>query len=149
MKILAFASAGGHWVQLLRLVPSFGIDTNEIVFATTNKSYYQSVLGYGFFHVTDANRKSRIKFCKMFFETATLVVKLRPDLIITTGAAPGLIAIICAKLIGCKAVWIDSIANVDKLSLSGKIASFVADRTYTQWPHLATSKIMYKGSILS
>jgi len=149
VKILAFASAGGHWVQLLRLIPSFGIDKNEVVFASTNKSYYQSVLSYDFFHVTDANRKSRIKFCKMFIETANLVTKLRPDLIITTGAAPGLVAIFCAKLMGCKAVWIDSVANVDKLSLSGKIASFVADRTYTQWPHLATSKIMYKGSILS
>jgi hypothetical protein len=45
-------------------------------------------------------------------------------------------------------VWIDSIANVEQLSLSGKLAARVAGRTYTQWPHLATGAILYNGNVL-
>jgi UDP-N-acetylglucosamine:LPS N-acetylglucosamine transferase len=68
--------------------------------------------------------------------------------IVTTGAAPGLFGIFIGKVLGVKTIWIDSIANVEKLSLSGKIASRMADRVYTQWEHLATPKIIYAGNIL-
>ena len=57
---------------------------------------------------------------------------------VSTGAAPGLMALAVAKLVaGSRTVWIDSIANSERLSLSGRLARPVADAWLVQWPHLA------------
>ena len=59
-------------------------------------------------------------------------------MVISTGAAPGLVALAVAKLLtGSRTVWIDSIANTKQLSLSGRLARPVADAWLVQWPHLA------------
>ena len=76
------------------------------------------------------------------------VAVLRPGVIITTGAAPGLMGIIIGRIFGAKTIWIDSIANVEKLSLSGRIAVKIADRVYTQWSHLSTNRVVYSGNLL-
>jgi UDP-N-acetylglucosamine:LPS N-acetylglucosamine transferase len=73
--------------------------------------------------------------------------KEKPDAIITTGAAPGLICVFAGWLLRRKTIWIDSIANVNRLSLSGRIAALFVSRVYTQWQHLATDKIHYAGDI--
>ena len=46
-------------------------------------------------------------------------MRLRPDVVITTGAAPGYFAVRIGKLLGARVVWVDSIANAEELSLSG------------------------------
>jgi len=50
---------------------------------------------------------------------------------------------------GAKTVWIDSIANIERISMSGKMVCGKADMVLTQWPHLAREKApLYKGSVL-
>lgn len=147
MKILAIASAGGHWIQLLRLKKAF--EGHEIIFISTKDGFEKMVPGHEFILVPDANRNSKIKLLQNMIKVVGIIFKLRPDVIITTGAAPGLIAVIIGKLIGIKTIWIDSIANVKTPSLSGKIASLFANRNYTQWPDLANHKYIYQGNILS
>jgi hypothetical protein len=39
-------------------------------------------------------------------------------------------------MMGARTIWLDSIANVDELSLSGQMAGRFADLWLTQWPHL-------------
>jgi UDP-N-acetylglucosamine:LPS N-acetylglucosamine transferase len=145
-KILAVASVGGHWVQLLRLKPAF--ENTELCFMTTKQSFANMVPGHKFYVIPDFNRNDKIKIISSFFMIFSIIRKERPNLIITTGAAPGLMALFAGKLLGVKTVWVDSIANVDKLSLSGKIAVRIADRVYTQWPELADSKITFSGNVL-
>jgi UDP-N-acetylglucosamine:LPS N-acetylglucosamine transferase len=72
---------------------------------------------------------------------------VHPAAVITTGAAPGLVALFAAKLCGVKTIWIDSVANVEHLSASGRVARKFADRVYTQWENLSTDNIYYKGNI--
>ena len=86
---------------------------------------------------------------KMAVQVFKILRREKPDVVISTGAAPGLLGIIAGRSVGAKTVWIDSIANVERLSLSGKLAARVANRTYTQWPHLATEKILYNGNVLA
>jgi hypothetical protein len=78
------------------------------------------------------------------------MAKVRPHVVVTTGAAPGLVAIGVGKLFGAKTVWIDSLANSEVLSLSGRIAEKYADLWLTQWPHLDDSlpRLKYMGSVL-
>jgi hypothetical protein len=52
-------------------------------------------------------------------------------------------------MLGKKAIWIDSVANVEKLSMSGKLAGHIATLWLTQWEHLAKPKgPHYGGAIL-
>jgi len=56
-----------------------------------------------------------------------------------------------AKLIwGARVVWVDSIANVDHLSLSGRLVRPFADLTLTQWPALARKykSVEYVGQVV-
>lgn len=147
MKILAVASAGGHWIQLLRLIPAF--TKHELIFLSTRKSFRETVKGFEFHSVTDASRASKFKLFLMGVEIVKQIYSIRPNIIITTGAAPGLISIIVGKNLGAKTIWIDSIANVEKVSMSGKIARRFASRVYTQWPDLAENDLLYKGNVLS
>ena len=74
---------------------------------------------------------------------------LRPNIVISTGAAHGYLAIRFAKIVGAKTMFIDSIANAEQLSLSGELAVSHADVMLTQWPELSDgSAIQYYGSVL-
>ncbi|MBZ0171717.1 MAG: hypothetical protein K8E66_05000, partial [Phycisphaerales bacterium] len=73
----------------------------------------------------------------------------RPGVIISTGAAPGYFAFRIGKLLGAHTVWIDSIANVERLSMTGELVRTHADLWLTQWEHLATpSGPSFRGSVI-
>lgn len=136
-RVLAISSGGGHWVQLLRLRPAFG--GCVVTFACVRPAYAGDVAGQQYVSFTDATRWDRWRLLKMFVEVAILVIGSRPDVIITTGAAPGYVAIRVGRLLGAKTIWLDSIANVESLSLSGAKVGAYADLWLTQWQHLARS----------
>lgn len=146
MTILAIASCGGHWIQLLRLMPL--LKDYSTTFISTKVNLGCTVDGYRVYTVPDANKNDKINLFKCTIAIVWFVLLVRPRVIITTGAAPGLIGIFVGKIFGAKTIWIDSIANVEKLSLSGNLALKFADRVYTQWAHLATSKVIFNGSVL-
>jgi len=146
MKVLAISSIGGHWTQLLRLMPLF--KEYDVTFLSTMPSFASTVKNYKYHTIPDANRENKFDLVKCTLALLWYIFSIRPKVIITTGAAPGLIGICIGKLIGSKTIWIDSIANVEKLSLSGSIALKIADRVYTQWEHLATPNVIYSGSVL-
>lgn len=146
-KILAVASGGGHWIQLLRLKPAF--EGCDMVYISTHDGYRKLVEDSQFYKVTDANRWNKLKLLKMAFEVRKVVMKEKPDLIISTGAAPGLFAILWGRLNGCRTIWLDSIANVEKLSMSGRIVKPFAHLHLTQWEHLADNSTLFKGNVIS
>ncbi|MEM9238100.1 MAG: oligosaccharide biosynthesis protein Alg14, partial [Verrucomicrobiota bacterium] len=116
-KILAISSGGGHWVQLLRLRPAF--EGGDVLFATTRPGYESDLdQGERFTVIPDATRWSKIGLVKSALSILLLLLRERPDVVITTGAAPGYFAIRMARIIGSKTVWVDSVANVEELSMS-------------------------------
>jgi exopolysaccharide biosynthesis glucuronosyltransferase PssD len=146
-KLLAVSSGGGHWVQLLRLGPAF-IDC-EVVFVTVDQAYRADVRDYKFYSISDATRRTVIRLVRATLELFGIIWKERPDVIISTGAAPGYIAIRLGTLFGARSVWVDSIANAEQLSMSGALAGRYADLWLTQWPHLAKQHgPHYRGAIL-
>jgi len=146
-KVLAVASAGGHWIQLLRLRPAF--EGTDVVFASTSKGNYYEVNGAEFYSFKDATRKEFWNFFVMFFQVIKILIKVRPDVIVTTGSAPGMVTLAFGRLFFAKTVWIDSIANVEQLSTSGKIAKRFANLYCTQWEELAEkSEAKYIGAII-
>ena len=146
-RVLLISSGGGHWVQLLRLQSAW--TRHEAVYVTVQAHYAEQVPGHVFHTITDATRWDRWRIFRMVVEVAVLVLRLRPDVIVTTGAAPGVVALRVGKWLGASTVWIDSIANVEAVSLSGIKVRACADLWLTQWEHLARPEgPYYTGSVL-
>ena len=147
VKVLAVASGGGHWVQLRRLAPAF--EGADVAYLTVEPSYRPEVGNARFHLVVDATRWNKAKLLRMLAQIAWVVAKERPDVVISTGAAPGYFAIRLGRLAGARTMWIDSIANVEHLSLSGQKIMKHADRCLTQWEHLAAEGgPEYAGAVL-
>ena len=145
-KILAVASGGGHWVQLLRLRPAYL--HHSVTFVSTNSAYAKDV-EQPLLTVTDANMTEKVKLLRMFLEMFVHMLRVRPDVVITTGAAPGFAALMLGRILGAKTIWVDSIANSEELSSSGKNARRFAHLWLTQWQHLAKpGGPQYWGAVL-
>jgi hypothetical protein len=136
-RLLAIASSGGHWTELARLSPAFG--SYDTLYATSAKGVAVPGGTRPITSITDASRSNPLRLLRTGFEVARLLLRFRPHLIVTTGAAPGLIALALGRLLGSRTLWIDSIANAEALSLSGKLARHCANARLTQWEHLASA----------
>ena len=134
VRILAISSGGGHWVQLLRLRPAF--EGCDVAFVTVHRAYRNEVPNARFYRINDATRWNKWGLIKMAVRILLVMLRERPDVIVSTGAAPGYFALRCGKFIRARTVWLDSIANVDSLSMAGERAGRFADLWLTQWQHL-------------
>lgn len=141
------ASIGGHWIQLLRIAVSLE-DKCEIAYISTHEKYGSMTGNHNFYSIPDFSRWNAYKMVPAFFSIIAILKKESPDAVISTGAAPGLLTLLAGKITGKKTIWVDSIANVKQLSLCGKIAARIADRTYVQWQELATDKIYFSGNVI-
>jgi UDP-N-acetylglucosamine:LPS N-acetylglucosamine transferase len=134
-RVLAVSSGGGHWVQLLRLRPAF--EGYDVVFVTVSPEYRSQVAGCRFHAVRDATRWNRFGLILQAVQIAWLLITIRPRVVVSTGAAPGYFALRLGKWLGVRTIWVDSIANVERLSMAGQMAGPYADLWLTQWDHLA------------
>lgn len=148
LKVLMVSSSGGHWSQMLRLLPAF--DGMDIAFACTGKEYGETLAGdKKFFTIPDASMDAKFRLIWQALNVFKLLLQIRPDVVVSTGASSGFFALMFAKRMGKKTIWIDSLANVDKLSLSGRRVAPYADMYLTQWQHLARPEgPHYLGSVL-
>ncbi len=78
-----------------------------------------------------------------------LELEERPDVVVSTGALPGFFGVVLGKRLGAKTIWVDSLANVEELSLSGEKVGPHADLWLTQWEELAyPGGPRYAGTVL-
>jgi UDP-N-acetylglucosamine:LPS N-acetylglucosamine transferase len=149
MRICLAASAGGHISQLLKLsvcwdgYETFCVTTAEVVRNKLSKLGEVYVVG-------ECNRQHPIRVIAVFLRCSRIVFKKKPDVIISTGAAAGCMLCFLGKIIGAKVVWIDSITNVERISLSGRMVRYIADLFLVQWPELAGryKKVEFVGTVV-
>lgn len=145
--VLAVSSGGGHWVQLRRLAPAFA--GAEVHYATTDASVSGQVDAARLHLYPDANKDTPLRLLVCVLKLAWIVFRLRPQVVVSTGAAGGFLAIRLARLIGARTMFIDSIANARELSISARLAMGVADRVLTQWPRVAAlTGAEYRGAVI-
>ena len=146
LKVFAVASIGGHWVQLLRIAKALEKEF-DVVYMSTHEKCATMVEGRVYYSMNDFSRWDFYKMFPELLHSIYIICKEKPSIVITTGAAPGLVCLFAAKICGIRTVWIDSIANVEHISFSGRIACKFASRIYTQWPSLAGNKVIFAGNI--
>jgi len=145
-RVLAIASGGGHWEQLMQMRSAFA--DCEVRYATTLPGLAEEA-GIAAHIVPDCNRNEKLKALRSLASVALLLLRLRPQAVVTTGALPGLFAIIVARRMGIRTMWIDSVANAEEFSMAGRMARRHADRWLSQWPAVAeASGAEYAGSVL-
>jgi UDP-N-acetylglucosamine:LPS N-acetylglucosamine transferase len=147
LKIMAISSGGGHWVQMRRIIPAFaGMD---VVYVSVDPSSAADVPGQRYHAIRSVTRRDRLGFAVLIAQLARVMLRERPDVVITTGSAPGFVALCLGRLVRARTIWIDSIANAERLSSSGAQARRVADVWLTQWEHLARPEgPQYWGAVL-
>lgn len=146
-KLLAVSSGGGHWIQLRRVAPAF--EGFEVVYITVVASYRSQVPDHRFYRVNDATRWDKAGLILLALRIAWIILKERPVAVVSTGALPGYFAVLFGRWIGARTIWLDSMANIEVMSMSGAQVSRCADLWLTQWPHLAkTFGPYYGGSVL-
>ena len=161
VRVLAVASGGGHWVQLMRLRPAWR--NCDVAYVTTNGSYgeqlrdeaeRQGACSPRFYVTMSANRWQKLRLVRQLLTIGWIVAKERPDVIVSTGASPGYFAIRLGKVIGAQTIWIDSIANASEMSLAGLKAGKAADLWLTQWESVSRVTVLngrrpeYWGGVL-
>lgn len=146
-KVLAVASAGGHWEQMMLLRDM--LEKFDVHFATTHTDLPIRAGIRAATILPDCNRDQILQSMRCVFAAAWLVLRFRPTVVISTGAAPGLFCIVIARLIGARTLWIDSVANAEQMSMCGKLSRYLSTRCITQWQHLAKDgRPEYVGSVL-
>ena len=141
-RILAVSSGGGHWQQLKLL--AVAMEDAEVVYACSADVGEPTVL-----RIPDCNLRTPRCLVLGMLAALRLVREVRPDVVVSTGAAPGALALIVAKMLGCRTVWIDSIANAEGMSLSGRLTRRFSDLWMTQWEAVSVrSGAVYVGAVL-
>lgn len=146
-RVLAIASGGGHWQQLMLMRPAFeGLD---VTYATTLPGLAEAFGAAPAVLVPDANRTAPGASLRALAAIGWLVLRRRPEVVISTGALPGLIALAFGRLTGARTIWIDSVANAEEMSMSGRLAKRFATHWLSQWAHVAEAEgAEHIGSVL-
>lgn len=145
-RILAIASGGGHFVQLLRLRPAW--EGHDVTYATVHAASAAEVAPAPLLTFRDVSRADWWRLPLTLWDVAGILIRVRPQVIVTTGALPPLAALLLARPFGVRTLWIDSIANSEQLSGSGSFATRIAGAVVTQWAHLTRRGVDHWGSVL-
>ena len=134
-KVLAISSGGGHFVELLRLRPAF--EGHFMVFVTVDETYRAHVGDAPLRVVPDTTRWDKLGMVRCAAEVLRVLLAERPDVVVSTGALPGFFGVVLGRALGARTIWVDSLANVEELSMSGQKVGRFANLWLTQWPELA------------
>lgn len=132
MKICFVTSSGGHLTHLIQLKEWW--KDKERFWVTFEKEDSMSILKdekkYWCYFPTNRNVKNLIKNT---FLAVKILRKEKPDLIVSTGAAPAIPFFYLGKIFGAKLIYIEVYDRIDKPTLTGKIVYPISDLFVLQW----------------
>lgn len=153
-RVLFISSTGGHFNELVQLKPLFEKYDYYIITEKdkTNKNLKEiygekvSFLPYG----TRSKLFSYIfKYLYLCFKTIYLYLKIKPKIIVTTGTHTAGPMCVLGKILGSKIIYIETFANTNKKTATGKLIYPIADLFIVQWEEMLElyPKAVYGGSI--
>ena len=150
MKIVFAASSGGHLEQLLMLKPL--MEKYDSLMVTEQTDYSTGKQPVRTVYMRQVNRREPAMPWYMLvnsWRSLCLVVKEKPDVMITTGVLAMIPLALLMKLFGKKLIYIESFAKVHSQNLTGKLLYRFADQFYVQWESMLElyPKAICKGGI--
>jgi len=147
MKICLVCSHGGHLTEMLQLIKAF--EGHEIFFLTY-KSSRTNVMKFRKYLIENIG-KNPFKFLVSIPLILKVLIKEKPDLIISTGAEIAIPVFYIAKLLRIKTIFIESWCRVKNPSGTGKLVYHVSDLFLVQWPQLLNKygeRAKYIGAVV-
>lgn len=150
MRICMIGNAGGHLEQLKQLRQLK--DYYEIYYVT-NKSISNKDLKYINYYIKAPHGKNRLSTMIGYFintvQAIYILFRIRPQIIISTGAGIAVPIICIGKMLGIKIIFIESFARMETPSKTGKLIYKMADTFIIQHRQLAKyyPKALYGGWI--
>lgn len=150
-KICFTASSGGHLEEVSKL--SILQEKYESFLVTEKNDFMELTFCKKVYYVSKLNRKEALFFAKFIgvcAQTIHILIKEKPDMIISTGALTTYPLCLFGKIMGKKIIYIESFARVDTASLTGKFMYRIADLFIVQWQEMLEiyPKAIYGGGIL-
>lgn len=153
-KVLFISSTGGHLNELIQLKPMFKNYDYHII-TEKNKSTIGLKKEYGkrIDYLVYGTRKKifeyPFKFIYNCFKSLILYIKIRPQYIISTGTHTAVPMCYLGKLFGSKIIFIETFANRNSKTLSGKLVYPISDLFIVQWEEMLKlyPKAVYGGAI--
>jgi len=147
MKIALVCAPGGHLTEMILLIEAF--EGHDIFFITyknprTNQFKYRKYL------IEDIGTDIR-KMTNAFFQTFKILRKEKPDLIFSTGSEIAIPAIILARFMRIKTIYIESWCRVKTKSGTGRILYHFSNYFLVQWPEQVKKygkKARYEGAVI-
>lgn len=152
-KVIFVSSSGGHFSEILRLEKLFNEYDYILVTEKTDITYdYKDKYNMQFLKYGPNKNKLKYIWTIIYnvFKCISIIVSYKPETIITTGAQVGGIMCFIGKLFGKKIIYIESLAKIDSLSVTGRNVYKFADKFYVQWETLANKyeKAEYIGRLM-
>ncbi|HSS80508.1 MAG TPA: PssD/Cps14F family polysaccharide biosynthesis glycosyltransferase [Gaiellaceae bacterium] len=148
-NLLLVASPGGHLFQLWALREAW--KEIERVWVTLDTADVRALLpdeDVLFAHgPTNRNLPNLLRNVVFAFR---VVRRVRPLVIVTTGAGVAVPFIWIGRLFGARVVYVETLARVEGPSLSFRLVAPLVSRVYVQWPELlrAIPKARYSGTVV-
>lgn len=133
MKVCLVGSSGGGYLTHLYMLKDFWKDKDRF-WVTFDKEDARSILKnekvISCYYPTNRNIKNLIKNT---FLAIRILLKEKPDLIISSGAAVAVPFFYIGKILGAKLIYIEVFDRIDKPTVTGKLVYPIADKFIVQW----------------
>ncbi len=141
MKVLFISSTGGHLSELLQLNDLFKKYDYHIITEKTKqtislKDKYKNKIDYLVYGTKDHPFTYLFKFPFNVVKSFILYFKIKPKVIITTGAHTSVPMCYIGKLFGSKVIFIETFANYNTKTISGSLVYPIADLFIVQWEEM-------------
>lgn len=149
MKIALVCSHGGHLTETIQILEAF--QGHQIFFATYTSARDQQVLALAPAYFTKNIGTSVVRMFFALFWALRILLRERPDVIVSLGAEIALPFFYIGKLLRIRTVFIESWCRVEDLSKTGQLVYPIADVFLVQWPELLKicgSKAQFKGAVI-
>ena len=150
VDVLLVCSTGGHLLQLFTLRHAWADTTHAWV--TFDKSDARSLLaGEQVLYAYGPTNRNLRNLGRNLVLAWKVLRRLRPRVIVTTGAGVAVPFCWIGRLRGARVVYIESLSRITRPSLSCRMIGPVASRVYGQWPEFAQSvrRARYVGSVFT
>ena len=153
-KVLFISSTGGHLSELLQLSPLFekygyNIITEKDEANTALKEKYGKKIDFLPYGTRSKLFSYIFKYFYLCIKTIYYYFKIKPKVIITTGTHTAGPMCILGKIFRSKIIYIETFANRNKKTATGRIIYKIADLFIVQWEEMLKlyPKAIYGGSI--
>lgn len=147
MKICIVSSCGGHLTEARCLMPAYG--AYEHFYVLNDKAILPADMQNRTYFISHSERDW--KFLLNLWQAFKILLKEKPNVILSTGAGPVVpFAIVGRLFFGARVIFVETITRIEKPSMTGRIMYWLAHDFFYQWQTLSPffPKAKYGGPLL-